>query len=339
MKKIVFYIKGIYNGGTEIALLNLISFLDKSLYDIYIINDDIENSNIVVSGKMSKFAKIVGMSKMQADVLVYCTSPKFGIENIFENIEYKKSFFWFHYFSENQLKFLQMVNENNFVDNVIVVCETIKKKLLKLDIYSNHEDNIVSIYNVMPIAEIFQKSEENVELELSDCINFVTVCRLYKEKGFGRMKQLVECLLARNIDFKWHIIGCALNEDDEKEINSIINCYPGKVIMHGYQSNPYKYIAKCDYLVLLSDEENMPLTVVEAKILGVPCILTNFDSAYEQISDMENGIILDRYDLETYSGRIDDIIKNKDKFKEVIKEYCYSNEKSIAKWDELFGQE
>ena len=36
---------------------------------------------------------------------------------------------------------------------------------------------------------------------------------------------------------------------NKKEINEIINCYPGKVIMHGYQENPYKYISKCDYLV------------------------------------------------------------------------------------------
>lgn len=336
MKKIVFYIKGIYNGGTEIALLNSISFLNKSLYDIYIVNDDIENSNSIVSEKMSKHAKIIGMSKMKTDILVYCTSPRFGMENILNNIKYEKSFFWFHYFSTNQLNFLKTINENNLVNNVIVVCETIKKKLLHLDVYKNFKNNIVPIYNVMPIAEILQKSEEDVELELSNCINFVTVCRLCKEKGFERMKQLVECLMARNIDFKWHIIGCALNEDDDKMINSIINCYPGKVIMHGYQSNPYKYIVKCDYLVLLSDEENMPLTVVEAKILGVPCILTNFDSAYEQISDMENGIILDRYNLETYCDRIDDIINNNKKFKEVMKKYCYSNEKSIEKWYELF---
>lgn len=336
MKKIVFYIKGIYNGGTEIALLNLISLLDKSQYDICIINDDIENSNSIVSEKMSKFAKIVEMSQMTADVLIYCTSPKHGVENIIKNVQYEKAYFWFHYFSENQLNFLQKVNEKNLVDNVVVVCETIKKKILQLDIYKHHEDNIISIYNVMPIEEIYQKSKEDIELELSDCINFVTVSRLYREKGFGRMKQLVECLIKRNIDFKWHIVGCALNESDEKEINSIINCYPGKVIMHGYQNNPYKYIAKSDYLVLLSDEENMPLTVVEAKILGVPCILSNFDSAYEQISDMKNGIILDRYDLETYADRVDDIINNKEKFKEATKQYAYSNELSIEKWNKLF---
>lgn len=336
MKKIAFYIKGIYNGGTEIALLNLISLLDKSLYNIYIINDDIENSNSIVSEKMSKFAKIIEMSQMDADVLIYCTSPKYGADVILENVKYKKSYFWFHYFSQNQLNFLQEVNEKKLVDNVVVVCETIKKKMLQLDIYKHHEDNIVSIYNVMPIEDICQKSKEKIELELSDCINFVTVSRLYREKGFGRMKQLVECLLARNIDFKWHIVGCALNENDEKEINSIINCYPGKVIMHGYQSNPYKYIAKCDYLVLLSDEENMPLTVVEAKILGVPCILSNFDSAYEQVSDMENGIILDRYDLETYADRVDDIINNKEKFKKATKKYLYSNKISIDKWNKLF---
>ena len=51
MKKIVFYIKGIYNGGTEIALLNLVSILDKSLYDIYIVSEDLENYNKIIFEK------------------------------------------------------------------------------------------------------------------------------------------------------------------------------------------------------------------------------------------------------------------------------------------------
>lgn len=336
MKKIVFYIKGIYNGGTEIALLNLISFLDKSLYDIYIINEDFENSNKIVIDKMSKFAKIIELKEFEADVLIYCNSPRSGIENVLNKVKYKKSYFWFHYFSDNQLAFLKKVTSENLVDNVIVVCKTIKNKLLKLDVYKENRDNVVCIYNILLIDEICNKSMENVSIELSNNLNFITVARLCHEKGFHRMKCLVECLIVQNIDFKWHILGCAINENDEKEINEIINCYPGKVIMHGYQENPYKYISKCDYLVLLSDEENMPLTVVEAKILGVPCILSNFDSAYEQIENMKNGLILDRYDLNTYNAIVKDIVENKEKFKQETKQYVYSNETSIEKWNILF---
>lgn len=337
MKKIVFYIKGIYNGGTEVALLNLITILDKTKYDIYIVNDDFNNSSEIVVEKMRKYANIIELQNIEADILVYCTAPKSDVGNIISNIKYKKSFFWFHYFSENQLNFLSQVNKEKLVDGVIVVCETIKKRILNSDIYEGAEDNITVIYNILLDEEIYKKSNEEVQLDLSDNLNLVTVARLCKAKGFYRMKYLIDCFIEKNIDFKWHILGCASNKNDDEEINNMINCYPGRVIMHGYQENPYKYISKCDYLVLLSDEENMPYTVVEAKALGVPCILTNFDSAYEQVEDMRNGIILDRDNLETYKEKIQCILENKLKLKKQVEKYKYSNTESMNKWYELFN--
>lgn len=337
MKKIVFYIKGIYNGGTEIALLNLISALDKSLYDIYIVNEDYENYNETIVEKMKNYAKIIELQEIETDALIYCTAPNKDISEIMSKIKYKKAFFWFHYFSNSQLNFLEKVNLEKLVDNVIVVCETIKKRILNLEMYKNFSKNVISIYNILPVENIFEKSKEEIDLELSDNLNLITVGRLCKEKGFYRMKHLMDMFAKNNIDFKWHVLGCASNEADENEIRQLMSHYPENVIMHGYQENPYKYIPKCDYLVLLSDEENMPFVVVEAKVLGVPCILTDFDSAYEQIDDMKNGIILSREDLATYENRVNDILKNKEMFKEEVKKYKYSNEESLDKWNEILN--
>ena len=335
MKKIVFYINGIYNGGTEIALLSLIMVLDKNKYDIHIISENLEKSNTTIVKRMKELAKVTALEKMEADVLIFCNSPKNETNEILKNIRFKKSYFWFHYFSKSQLDFLAKVNKEKIVDNIIVVCNTVKENILKLEMYRDIEDNIISIYNILQIDYILEKSKEKVEIENSTNLNLITVARLCKEKGFYRMKHLIDCMNDKGIDFKWHILGCASNEADHKEIDSLINCYPGKVIMYGYQENPYKYISKCDYLVLLSDEENMPYVVVEAKALGIPCILTNFDSAYEQVVDMKNGIILEKNDLTKYEDRINDILFNKEKFKNEVMKYEYSNSASIDKWDEL----
>ena len=87
MKKIVFYIKGIYNGGTEIALLNLISALDKSLYDIYIVNEDYENYNETIVEKMKNYAKIIELQEIETDALIYCTAPNKDISEIMSKIK------------------------------------------------------------------------------------------------------------------------------------------------------------------------------------------------------------------------------------------------------------
>ena len=54
--------------------------------------------------------------------------------------------------------------------------------------------------------------------------------------------------------------------------------------------------------------------LTEAMILGVPCISSDFKVAFEQIKDGKNGIILSMNDTESYKDRIEDIIKNKNKY-------------------------
>ena len=52
------------------------------------------------------------------------------------------------------------------------------------------------------------------------------------------------------------------------------------------------------------------MVITEAMILGIPCIASDFDTAYEQIRDGYNGIILSRDNLDSYKKRINDIINN-----------------------------
>ena len=96
-----------------------------------------------------------------------------------------------------------------------------------------------------------------------------------------------------------------------------------------------KIIKKSDYLVLLSDNETWGLVLTEAKILGVPCIVTDFDVAYEQIIDDKTGIILSRTKTESYSNKIEDILANKQKFKDNLKKFRFSNIQTLNRWKKI----
>ena len=72
--------------------------------------------------------------------------------------------------------------------------------------------------------------------------------------------------------------------------------------------------------------------------LGVPCISTDFEVAFEQIKDKNNGIILSRDNLDSYKDRISDIVNNKAKYKASIGEFNYDNDSIICDWNKLLEE-
>ena len=175
-------------------------------------------------------------------------------------------------------------------------------------------------------------------MKLSNNLNLITVARFSITKGYHRVKALIDSINSKNIEFKLFIIGNGNTQEDENRVRNMFKEYKKNVEFLGYQENPYKFVRQCDYNVLLSDRENMSLALLEAKILGVPSIVTDFESAYEQIEDMHNGIILSRENLDTYRDRVDDIVNNIEKFKENSKNFIYDTEKIKKQWNELLSK-
>ena len=65
------------------------------------------------------------------------------------------------------------------------------------------------------------------------------------------------------------------------------------IIFEGFQKNPYVYIKGCDLYVQTSRQEGFGITIAEAMILNKVIVSTSFPSIYEQITNGENGFIVD----------------------------------------------
>lgn len=337
MIKVLFYLTGIYNGGTEIALHNLVSCIGKTKYDIYVTYTDKENSDIEIINKIKPYVNFINIEdRFSIDILIYCTDALNDKEILLENIKYKKSYFWFHYFWPSQEEFLKYTINNNLIDGVIAVSQTTKDKLLKLQDFTIEENKISVIHNILNSNSILEKSLEPVTMDLSDELNLITVARLAPVKGYERVKYLADALLAKNINFKWFILGKANNSEKEydQKIKKLLEPYKN-IYFLGEQQNPYKYMKNCDYTVILSERETWSLVITESKILGIPCITTDFDGVIEQITPMENGIIISRENVNTYYNKVDDIINDKEKLKENLKNFKYDISNILNKWDEL----
>lgn len=334
MKKIMFYRPMYYIGGTEIAILSLIRNLKG--YEIYIGYTD-DTSSKEMLDKYKKYAKVIKIDRdfdTKIDTLIICSPYRSALEvNTLVNRE--KTILWFHHFGDRESSIFMDEKFYKIIDYIVVVSETSRKIMLKQDYASRIKDKIIVIYNIIDIKDIIEKSGKEIELELSNELNLISVGRVCYEKGFDRNLILAKLLKKHNIDFKWYIVGGNYYTEVEEEIKNKYKKLKDNFVFTGFLKNPYNIIKKCDYLVLLSDNETWGLVLTEAKILGVPCIVTDFDVAYEQILDNKTGIILSRDDTSSYEQKIDLIIKNKDIYKQNLKEFKFSNENTLKKWKKI----
>lgn len=334
MKKIMFYRPMFYIGGTEIAILSLVRNLKD--YEIYIGYTD-ETSDPDLLKKYEKYAKVVKIDENyngEIDTLVLC-SPYKSVLDINDRIKRNKTMLWFHHFGERESSIFTDDLFYEVVDEIITVSETCKKIMLQQEYASKIMGKIRVIYNIIDVEDIIRKSDEEIDIDTNHELNMVSVGRVCYEKGFDRQLKLAELLKERDIDFKWYIVGGNYYKEIEEEIKNKYSELKDNFVFTGFLDNPYNIIKKCDYLVLLSDNETWGLVLTEAKILGVPCIVTDFDVAYEQILDNETGIILSRDNLDSYKEKIDLILKNKKLYKDHLKDFKWSNDRTLRRWTKL----
>ena len=334
MKKILFYTNGIYRGGIEIALYNLISHLDTNKYKIYVTYTD-KNTFKILENKIGNYCEYVEINtEINVDILIFCNYVSKCAEENIKNIKYKKSYFWFHCFGKNQENFLEKVCKENSINKIITVCDSVRNELLNIDYLKGQDDKIITIKNILDSEKIKLKSQENVNISKAKDLTMITIARLVKEKGFERVKILLSYLKQQNVDYKLLVAGTANTEEQVIEIQNMFK-NDNNVIFLGYQENPYKYLKICDYNLLLSDRENMSLSMLESKILGVPNIVTDFESAFEEVTDMEDGFILSRSNTVSYKERIPQILSEKQRLKNNLKNYKYNITKILEQWDNL----
>ncbi len=122
----------------------------------------------------------------------------------------------------------------------------------------------------------FSTSEEELRAVLaSEKKKFVSVGRFSVEKGHERLIRAFEKLHREEPDTCLIIVGShgALYKETLKQVQDC-SC-PEAITLVRYMSNPFPLIKQCDYFVLSSLYEGFGLVLVEADILGLPCVSTD----------------------------------------------------------------
>lgn len=125
------------------------------------------------------------------------------------------------------------------------------------------------------LSEMNMDEDDLEKLLSSDKKKFITIGRFSAEKGHMRLLDAFEQLHKEHPDTSLVILG-GYGELFEKTVEKAQSLKAAAdVAVIKYLSNPYALLKRCDYFVLSSFYEGLPVVITEADLVGLPCISTD----------------------------------------------------------------
>ena len=107
---------------------------------------------------------------------------------------------------------------------------------------------------------------------------FVAVGRLSTEKNHERLIRAFSEVHAKDEQTRLIILGTGPLAEHLEQLTQDLQL-TGAVELAGFQPNPYPIMAGSDCFVLSSDHEGQPMVILEAMVLGLPVVATDFSSS------------------------------------------------------------
>ena len=338
MKRVLFLIHDLGQGGAEKVLVNLVNNMKREEYDItvYSLFDVGENRQYLAPHIQYQYAfkkmfrgnshifKLFSPQtlhkrfiKEKYDIeIAYLEGPCARIISGCPNKE-TKLLSWIHSQQDTSNVKASFRNKKeaeycyNQLNQIICVSQGVKKHFLNA---LNIHVPVDVLYNTNETDQIKEKAQESVTDVLFDQnkTKLVGVGKLSKNKGFDRLISIMKRLIDDGLPVHLYILGSG---PDENELKKLIALYhlEDDVDLLGYKLNPYKYVAKADLFVCASHAEGFSTAATEALIVGTPVVTTPVAGMEEMLgSNNEYGIITQMNEDSLYKN-IKELIENKEK--------------------------
>lgn len=336
MKKILFLIHDLGQGGAEKVLVNLVNNMDTMKFDITVmtlfdigVNRQFLNANIKYKSVFSKvFPANSHIMKLMKPAVLHKIFIKehYDIEVAYLEgpcsriisgcpCEDTKLVSWIHIEQKTKKRaaasfrnLTEAIQCYNKFDQIVCVSETVKRDFLMIFPVSVPVD---VYYNTNESSKIVSASEEKIEdIDFSQTeFKMVGVGKLLRSKGFDRLLQIVKKFVDNGYPVHLYILGIGPEEGNMRRY-IIENKLEKNIDLLGYQVNPYKYMKKCDLFVCASHAEGFSTAATEALIVGLPVCTVEVSGMREMLGvHNEFGIVTDNDDKALYQA-IKELIDN-----------------------------
>lgn len=211
---------------------------------------------------------------------------------------------------QDNLKFLFKTFIERFVfpffGNVIFISEYNRR------LFQGQLKNFEVICN--PVNPIFFQSSDQKIASSEKSIIYVGVINRRKNikliiEALSKLKQLGSV-------YQLHVVGGYKEAAFEAEVMGWIAQYDlsNQIFFHGWlkQQEILKVFDQCDYFVLPSLQETLPMSVAEAMALGKIVMATDVGAVSEMFQDRSTGFLFQRNDVDGLVGLLNDFAKGVD---------------------------
>ncbi len=287
MKKVLFFIESLSNGGAEKVLSDIVARLDKEKYDITVVTVTDEGTYQKTVEEHCHYRTIVKQADWRAGGfrrfayrakihLLYSLPASFVYRWVFKeryDIEiafiegyatkliaasdnpYSKKLAWVHIdvnknpHADRHFRSLEkQKHAYERFNRIICVSQSVKDALESK--FPGLKTTHVA-YNPVDSERIKALAESQIEIGPGDGIRLVTVGRLEHQKGYVRLVHICEKLKDEGFSFRLHILG---DGSQREMLEQMIEDYQlgGYVFLEGFQSNPYRFVKACDAFISVS---------------------------------------------------------------------------------------
>lgn len=159
------------------------------------------------------------------------------------------------------------------------------------------------LYNTVESDKILSEASKAApELADDGKIRLIAVGTLKQSKGYMRLLKIIRRLRDEQYPVHLYILGIGpLQQEMEEFIRQ--NKLKDTVTLLGYQTNPYKYVSKCDLFVCASFAEGFSTAATEALIVGTPVCTVEVSGMKEMLGENnEWGVVTENSEDALYSG-------------------------------------
>lgn len=329
MKKILFLIHDLGQGGAEKVLVNLVNNMDRSKFDISVtvlfgggVNEQFLAPDIRFRAVFPK--EVPGNSKLMKlltpkQLHKLCVKEHYDIEvSYLEGPSARvisgcqdpdtKRVCWIHSTISNireAAKSFRSVQEARICYRCFhqIVCVSACTRQAFMNIFPNLPD-VEVLYNTIESDYILEQSKLPIPDSLfhKDEKKLITVGSLKPVKAFDRLIRIHSRL--RKEGYPVHTYFLGRGPDFEKLQQQATDLGERNTVSFlGYDTNPYKYVAKSDLFVCCSLSEGFSTAATEALIVGTPVCTVEVSGMKEMLGENnEWGLVTENSEEALYQG-------------------------------------
>lgn len=346
MKKVLFMIDSLNGGGAERVLINILNRMDYTKFHVtvfMIFGEGVYLSsvpqNVTVRALLKGYNTIkswhpflrllyktyikltLGIVKLLKGRPIYSfiLKDKYDVEISFiegdtcyfvanSRNKSSKKISWIHtdLAKRRTMSYARELKSLSRMDKIICVSNGTKKSVISL--YPQLKEKLQVIYNPIDKEQIIMNALVPIQID-KEKTTIVCVGRLVEVKGYDVLLKAHHELISEGIEHQIIILGEGNLEEELKREILQLNLQNSFILM-GYKENPYPYIKAADIYVLPSIFEGFSLSLVEAMVLGKPCIATRCVGPTEILND-EYGLLVEPGNVQSLKQNMKKLIVDK----------------------------